>query len=145
MYKKNQQIVGANTDGIGFCDNLEKDLNYSLENKNVFLIGSGGATYGIVSELICKKVNSIEITNRTESNGRQFLQHYKKLNSKLNFRKWENIHQTDGFDLIVNCTSFGMKLNEEININFKSRRNNLRFDIQPSTNKTTTKGKIKWL
>ena len=38
IYKKDQLIIGTNTDGLGFLMSLKKDCNFEIKNKKVFVI-----------------------------------------------------------------------------------------------------------
>ena len=40
-------------------------MNFDVMNKNILVLGSGGASFGIVSELINRGVSKIIVSNRT--------------------------------------------------------------------------------
>ena len=42
-----------------------KKTKFNFSNKSIYILGAGGASYGIISELI-KKVEKIYVTNRTK-------------------------------------------------------------------------------
>ncbi len=46
IFKKDNKIVGDNTDIVGFEKGL-KYINYDLKNKNVFILGAGGVVPSI--------------------------------------------------------------------------------------------------
>ena len=37
------KVLGENTDGIGFVQDLKGRLNFSLKNKNILILGAGGS------------------------------------------------------------------------------------------------------
>ena len=58
-------LFGDNTDGLGFELDLVKNLKWSIDRKNVLLIGAGGAARGILMNLLSLNPNKIYIFNRT--------------------------------------------------------------------------------
>ncbi len=61
---KNNLCIGDNTDGIGFINDLAKK-QFNCFEKNILILGAGGATQGILGELILQNPNKIYIENRT--------------------------------------------------------------------------------
>ncbi len=62
---KNNQIIGHNTDGIGFYNALHHlDNHLNLDNKSILIIGAGGAAASIISYLSQFNVK-INVLNRT--------------------------------------------------------------------------------
>jgi shikimate dehydrogenase len=47
----NDTIFGDNTDGAGLARDIEQNINVSLWNKRVLLMGAGGAAYGVALPL----------------------------------------------------------------------------------------------
>lgn len=62
---KNGKLKGYNTDGKGFLRSLEEELNVCVANKNVFILGSGGAARAICMMLAMENTRNIQICNRT--------------------------------------------------------------------------------
>ena len=50
IYKKDNKIVGDNTDVDGF-ENALKYINYNLKDKRIFIIGAGGVVPSIIKAL----------------------------------------------------------------------------------------------
>ena len=127
VYKKGKKVIGANTDGKGFFDSLTQDLNFKFTpHLCVFLIGAGGAAYGVFSELLKKNVSIIEITNRTESNTRELVSHFAKTqiisdvkvkNTKVIIRPW-GFAPSSPIGLVVNTSSLGMKKTDKLKFHF---------------------------
>lgn len=59
------KLKGYNTDGIGFLRSLEGELSLSVDGKNIFILGSGGAARAISMTLAMNKANRLYICNRT--------------------------------------------------------------------------------
>jgi shikimate dehydrogenase len=57
--------IGYNTDGEGFIKHLEATLDTTIENKKLFIIGSGGASRGISMTMASRGAAKIFLCNRT--------------------------------------------------------------------------------
>ncbi len=122
IFLKKNKIVGHNTDIEGFQKSLKK-LNYKVENKKVFILGSGGVVPSIIFALNKMKVSKILLSNRTQSRAVKF----KKLFDNLDVVKWGEIPD---FDIIINATSVGLNKNDNLNLNFPTPpTNKLFYDV----------------
>lgn len=80
----NQKLIGYNSDAQGFIDNIfDKQPNFILKKKNIFVIGSGGASRAIVYGLIKAKVANIYITNRSYDRAKILIEDFQEL-ARLN-------------------------------------------------------------
>ena len=129
VFLRGNKVYGENTDGIGFTRALEKKTKFKFSNKSIYILGAGGASYGIISELIKKKVKKIYVTNRTKQRTIQLLNFFKTKNKEINleFVEWEDLVPNSDVDLIINTTSFGMKDNECLKIDINNIRDTLIF------------------
>ena len=73
IVRAGDDLVGENTDGKGFLQSLSEVVE-PIE-KNVVLLGAGGAARAIAVELALAAVNSIIIVNRHEDRGRELARH----------------------------------------------------------------------
>ena len=136
IFLKKNKIVGHNTDIEGFQKSLKK-LNYKVENKKVFILGSGGVVPSIIFALNKMKVSKILLSNRTQSRAVKF----KKLFDNLDVVKWGEIPD---FDIIINATSVGLNKNDNLNLNFPTPpTNKLFYDViyNPSETNFLREGK----
>ena len=108
IYKKNNEIIGHNTDTGGFELAL-KHINYDVKNKKIFILGAGGVVSSIILALKKMKALKIILSNRTK----QKAENLKKVYSDLEIIDWGQI--TD-FDMIINATSLGLKYNDQIQL-----------------------------
>jgi len=96
------KIISDSTDGIGLVNDLKKN-NFSLGDKNILLLGAGGAANGVIPELLKCSPKKIFLWNRTlrkaEEMKAYWLSHYPEKIEVMNVIFLENI------DLIVNATS----------------------------------------
>ena len=122
IYLKDKKIIGHNTDIIGF-ENAIKKINFSFNNKKVFILGAGG----VVPSIICAsmKMNSQEIfvSNRTEEK----VETIKNIFNNIKLIEWGDIPH---FDVIINATSLGLKTEDKINLDFTQvGKNKLFYDV----------------
>lgn len=61
----NGQLIGYNTDGIGYVRSLKEETQLDLSGKNILIVGAGGAARGVVYALSQERPNKIWIANRT--------------------------------------------------------------------------------
>ena len=111
IYKKNNKIIGDNTDIEGFKLSLEK-TKLETKNKKALILGAGGVVPSIIVALKKMQIKKLYLSNRTE---------LKAIELKKNFPEIEIIKwgETLDFDIIINATSIGLKEEDEININYK--------------------------
>ena len=96
---KDSKLTGHNTDVSGAIDAIEEKTE--ITDKNILLLGAGGAAKAIGYGIIEKKGNLI-ISNRTPEKG-------KKLASELNAEfKSTNEIEWNNIDILINATSIGM-------------------------------------
>ena len=63
--KEGSRLVGYNTDAFGFMKSLEEAGGFAPMNKNVLLLGAGGAARAAAFALVAAGVASLTIANRT--------------------------------------------------------------------------------
>ncbi|MBF0749346.1 quinate/shikimate dehydrogenase [Mammaliicoccus lentus] len=122
----NGKLIGHNTDGQGYVENL---LNHGveIEGKKITLVGSGGAATPIAFQLAQSGVSEISIFARNdqyfkqaEENARKINEDMKEFNVKANIFPLEDKEQfrKEIADSVVlaNGTSLGMKLLDDLSI-----------------------------
>ena len=102
---KDDKLFGDTTDGFGLVTDLITK-NVSLENKKILIIGAGGASNGVMFDLISQHPYTIFLTNRTITKSHDMAKNWSLLAKKndvlLNILSpKEDIN----FDLIINATS----------------------------------------
>ncbi len=115
---ENENLVGHNTDIIGFTKSIES-LNYNMKEKRIFILGAGGVVPSIIFALTKMGASEILVSNRTK----QKAEDLKKQFSNLMVLDWGEIPK---FDVIINATSLGLN-NEVINLDFSNFENNKLF------------------
>ncbi|MDX5476009.1 MAG: shikimate dehydrogenase [Bacillaceae bacterium] len=100
------KLVGHNTDGAGFVKGL-KEIT-TLREKNVAIIGSGGAARGILYSLSKEKVKKLIVANRTEKKADELITSL-QFESIATSSTLETLEQElNEYDIIINTTSVGM-------------------------------------
>ena len=65
IFKKNNKVIGDNTDVVGFEQGL-KHINYNVKNKKIFILGAGGVVPSIILGLKRLGASKITLSNRTK-------------------------------------------------------------------------------
>jgi len=115
--RNGDDIEYCNTDPAGFRHSLANDLKFKTKDKNVLIIGCGGASRAIVADLgypghHIKKIYLYDINKEAvESAKRQ----YSNLKNKIKFiyNTKEMLELKDEFALLVNASPVGMEERDE--------------------------------
>jgi shikimate dehydrogenase len=98
---------GDNTDGMGLVRDLKNNLGCRLADKQVLLLGAGGAARGVVEPLLAEKPSLLLIANRTPS---------KAIELARDFRESGRVEGCSldalagrSFDVIINATAAGLR------------------------------------
>lgn len=125
---KDGLLKGYNTDGIGFLKSFERNTGEKIEGKNVFILGSGGASRAISMTLALNKVNKVYICNRTAQKAVDLVENinYAVVNCSVTVpmiydKMKEAINDSD---VLINTTSIGMYPDIEYSPIDKSLLNN---------------------
>lgn len=94
---------GDNTDGIGLVMDLGKNFGFELANKNILIIGAGGAVRGVIESLLEQRPASLTIANRTREKAVQLADDFSDLGTITGCGLDE--FGEDSFDIIINGTS----------------------------------------
>jgi len=130
---KDNKAKGYNTDGIGAIKSIQEYT--TLQDKNILILGAGGASKAISFTLINENINSLTIANRTKENAEQLIENIKK---QTNFTKiqYHTINDVDeiieDMDIIINTTPIGMYPHHEVKPPIKTdniNKNHIVMDI----------------
>lgn len=102
------KILAYNTDGTGLIKDIQKSLN--LENKNLLLIGAGGAAKGIAMSLINNGISSLTILNRTLNKAQNLKLALEKFGfSRVRAFDFPTFRESEPFEVILNSTSTSLQ------------------------------------
>jgi len=99
----NGRLLGHNTDGAGFVQDLQQRQHFPLQNATVLVIGAGGAAQGLIPSLLAEKPGRLIVANR--SSGR--LQALRTRFREIEMVTLDKLPDLPAFDLIINATSLG--------------------------------------
>ena len=120
--KRDDRLLGFNTDAYGFIEALYKEGHFEPEGKQAVILGAGGVAKAVSFALMQKKVNSLTIINRTFERAKALVDGLKShagdslLRSKVTALPWQSLGSRETFEhchLIVNCTTIGMKYSSQ--------------------------------
>ncbi|MDK4685300.1 shikimate dehydrogenase [Kingella negevensis] len=91
-------LLGDNTDGLGLVQDLTQNLQFSLKDKRILLLGAGGAARGVILPLLeCQPAQFI-IANRSPEKAQA-------LATQFHIQAQTFAELSGCFDLIINATS----------------------------------------
>lgn len=103
-------LIGENTDGKGFMRALTRDAKVDPRNKNVIVLGAGGAARSITVELALAGAKKITVVNRSSERGiklTDLLNEKTPVNAR--FVQWQEAYSIpEDSDILVNATSIGL-------------------------------------
>ncbi|KKY01847.1 hypothetical protein VN21_00110 [Paraclostridium benzoelyticum] len=121
------KLIGYNTDGVGFVKSIT-DKGYDIYNKNVLIIGAGGAARSIAIEMASNGAKEINLRNRSIKNAKEIsdiLIDSFGINSKFSTDQITK-EDLEDIDIIINTTPIGMDkdkdscpIDEKINLTNK--------------------------
>lgn len=97
------QLIGDNTDGIGFINDLVNRCHFTCKDKSILILGAGGATQGIVPAIMLQNPKKVVVANRTLSKATSLCTH--ENSEGVTFAQLDQLNET--FDLIVHSSSLG--------------------------------------
>jgi shikimate dehydrogenase len=123
IVKEGDRLVGFNTDAHGFVEALNNEGHFDPKGKRVAILGAGGAGKAVAFALLQSKVASLAITDgsfeRAKKSAENLLSHIegappssRALKPDITIFEWQNLSSARtlvSFDLIVHCTTIGMK------------------------------------
>ena len=117
LYKDAQgRLCGTNTDGIGIVRDLLNNT-VTLKDKNILIIGAGGAVRGVIAPLLAEHPQQIVIANRTEQKAIDLVARFE--DKSITASGLDNIILNTSFDIVINGTAASLEgklpaINEQI-------------------------------
>lgn len=109
------RLIGYNTDAPAFIAALRKDAGFEPRGACAVILGAGGVARAVSFALVQEDARRLIIVNRTAERGRRLADSLKSIahrGTEIAALPWEQM-QSDNLlidcDLVVNCTSLGMK------------------------------------
>jgi len=100
-------IIGDNTDGVGLIRDLTINQDISIKDKDILILGAGGAVRGILDPLFDEQPNKVVIANRTVRRAEELADMFSDRGdiSACGFDELAG----SGFDIIINGTSASLQ------------------------------------
>ena len=99
------RLIGYNTDGRGFIQSLSEG-GISIEDKNILIIGAGGASKAI-SYYLSQKAKTLYLYDIDKYKAEKLVQDLNNIFNNVYII--ENISSIDRFHIIINATPLGLK------------------------------------
>lgn len=108
--REGDRLIGENTDGKGFLRGLRQDAGIDPKGKRVVILGAGGASRAIVTELALAGTTDILVLNRSAARGESMVSDLaRKTGAPIRFENWQGTFRVpSSVDLLVNATSVGL-------------------------------------
>ncbi|MCW9031130.1 MAG: shikimate dehydrogenase [Gammaproteobacteria bacterium] len=101
------KVYGDNTDGVGLVNDLTINNGIELKNKNILLMGAGGAARGVLVPLLKQQPASLFIANRTPDKAKDLADAFADLGS-VEGGGYESLTDKK-FDIIINATAASLQ------------------------------------
>ena len=133
---QDKKLFGHNSDAEGFINHFKNSApDFDFNNKNIFVIGAGGAARAAVYSLIKAKTKKIFITNRNQNRAEELIKDFADFaaqkNCELEFLDAKNFEEKlDICNLLINSTTLGMEGQEPLRIDLKNlNQSTIVYDI----------------
>jgi shikimate dehydrogenase len=93
------QIIGDNTDGLGFVRDITGRLQFPLKDTAVLILGAGGGVRGLIGALLEEEPRGIAVANRTHERAQELADEFGV--EAISFDEVPAEH----FDLVINGTA----------------------------------------
>lgn len=105
------ELVGDNTDGIGFVRSLTDEAGFDPTGARVLVVGAGGAARAVVVALARAGADRIAVANRTEAKARelaQLVERHGAVGKAVALDRDAVAPEVSAADVLVQTTSLGM-------------------------------------
>ncbi|MFP3897875.1 MAG: shikimate dehydrogenase [Dehalococcoidia bacterium] len=123
VVKQGDRLLGLNSDVHGFTEALAREGQFDPQGKRAVMIGAGGVARAAGFALIGSRVSSLAIVNRTQERARALADTLERHIADSGHRvagpqaevttlPWQSLSSVEALetcDLIVHCTTMGMK------------------------------------
>ncbi len=94
-----------NTDGAGLVRDIETNLQVTLKDKNVLLLGAGGAARGVIGPVLLRSPKQIVVVNRTANRAAELVAAYENEYAASALSVADLVDKGIKFDVVINATS----------------------------------------
>lgn len=105
--KPDGRLAAHNTDGDGLVRDLAERHATDLRDRDVLLLGAGGAARGVAWALLDAGAQTLTIVNRTAATADALVDAIGDP-ARVHARYWQDLADLGSYDLIINATSAGV-------------------------------------
>ena len=111
IVQANGELYGDTTDGTGLVRDLMQNHHIQLADKDILIIGAGGAVRGVLESILEQKPASLLIANRTAQKAIQLASDFSDLGKikGCGLNDVETAFSHHDFDIVINGTSASLK------------------------------------
>lgn len=113
IVNQNGRLIGYNTDGRGFMKSLS-EAHISANNKNILVIGAGGASRAI-SYYLSEKASRLFLYDIDKKKAGRLIRDLKRIRGNVFFIKDKD--KLDEMNIIINATPLGLKKDDPLPFN----------------------------
>jgi shikimate dehydrogenase len=106
-FEADGRLFGDNTDGAGLVHDIEHNLGVSFKDKQVLVLGAGGAVRGVLDPILRHHPARVLIANRTAARARDLVAHF-KVHGPVEASGFDAL-KGQHFDIVINGTSASLK------------------------------------
>lgn len=105
------RIHADNTDGLGLVADITRNAGVTITDKDILLIGAGGAAAGVLGPLLEQQPRSVTVCNRTFSKAQALVDTHAALaeSQKVELKAQEQQGLDGDFDIIINATAASLQ------------------------------------
>jgi shikimate dehydrogenase len=100
-------VFGDNTDGAGLVHDLEHNLRVHIKDKQLLILGAGGAVRGVLAPILKHNPKSLMIANRTVAKAKDLIRDFAE-HGKVEVCGFEDLRGKH-FDIVINGTAASLE------------------------------------
>jgi shikimate dehydrogenase len=118
---RNGQLIGHNTDGMGFMRAFQDGFSHVVKGSRVLLLGAGGAARAVATQMATDGISEIVIANRTYGRARRLvktlMENFPNISALAIRMPGESLKKISlRADILIDATSSGLIFDNTLNI-----------------------------
>lgn len=107
LWFTDDRIHADNTDGVGMCRDITGNLGFPVADRNVLVVGAGGAVRGVLGPLLDERPAAVMIANRSVDKAETLVEVFAG-RTRLETGGFDDLPGRS-FDLVINGTSASLQ------------------------------------
>ena len=101
VWADGNRLRGSNTDGVGMVTDIESNLGWQMEGRQILIVGAGGAVSGVLPAVLARLPARIDVLNRTHAKAVE-------LAERFGIRAVTADTVSGDYDLVISGSSAGL-------------------------------------